>query len=139
MESNNSGITAERKVYLGLFLTTILASVFGWLYAEGWGAFWALSAWLVFVVIPRTAGVRLLGFLYRGFFTPEQVPLTLVNVVLAIFLGCLMYGIDVAFYAALIGVPIVVLTLMVVALEPDVDAQAVPIPVRTDEQPSRRG
>ncbi len=77
---------------------------FGWLYAGGPGAFWALAAWLVFVVLPR-AGIRLLGFLYRECFSPEQVPLTMINITLAIIVGSLLFGIDVAFYAALIGVP----------------------------------
>ncbi|ODT99043.1 MAG: hypothetical protein ABS83_03115 [Rhodospirillales bacterium SCN 65-16] len=85
---------------------------------------------MTFVVIPRTTGMRPFGFIHRNFFVPEQLPWTMVNVVLAILVGCLWIGIDVAFYAALIGVPIVVLMLIVAVLEPDVEAQAIPIPVK---------
>lgn len=48
----------------------------------------------------------------------------MVNLVLAILCGCMFWGIDVAFYTALIGVPIVVLTLTIVALDlaPDADS-----------------
>ncbi|WP_430513787.1 hypothetical protein [Pannonibacter phragmitetus] len=60
---------------------------------------------------------------------PEQLPWTMVNLVQAILVGCLWIGIDVAFYAALIGVPIVVLMLIVAVLEPDIEAQAIAIPV----------
>jgi hypothetical protein len=60
----------------------------------------------------------------------------MVNIVLAILCGCMMWGIDAAFYAALIGVPIVVLTLIVIALDLDPvveeDSSLTPVPVRTN-------
>ncbi|KUL93853.1 hypothetical protein DK26_21505 [Bosea sp. WAO] len=114
--------TARQRIALAL--TSALAPVFGWLYAGEGGAIWAFAAWIVFVVLPRTAGVRLFGFLYASFFTAEQLPWTMINLTLAILIGCLQYGIDVAFYAALIGVPIVVLTLIVIALDLDTAAEA---------------
>jgi len=115
-----------------------MAPVFGWLYAGGWGAVLALLAWLVFYVLPRTTGVRLLGFLYSEFFTEKQLPLTMINITMAIILGTLLFGMDVALYAALVGVPIVVLTLTVVALEPDEEAKSEAIPVTTESKTTRR-
>lgn len=132
--------TAKRRNAFALILTSAIAPVFGWLYAGEAGAFWAFSAWIVFVVLPRVAGVRLLGFLYGSLFTAEQLPWTMINITLAILIGCLQYGIDVAFYAALIGVPIVVLTLIVIALDldPATEAEAALVPVPTGEAPVRK-
>lgn len=124
--------TARQRNAFALTLTSAIAPVFGWLYAGEVGAFWAFAAWIVLVVLPRTAGVRLLGFLYGSFFTAEQLPWTMLNVTLAILLGSMQFGIDVAFYAALIGVPVVVLTLIVIALDLDpveeAEAALVPVP-----------
>ena len=108
---------SRRRVAFAIALTTILAPVFGWLYAGGWGAFFALAVWVMSVMLPRTTDTRVLGFLY-GFVSSENLPLTMVNLVLAIVVGSMALGIDIAFYAALIGVPIVLLTLIVVALDP---------------------
>ncbi len=127
--------SAKRRNAFALALTSAIAPVFGWLYAGQAGAFWAFAAWMTFVVLPRTTGVRPFGFINRNFFLPEQLPWTMVNVVLAILCGSMMWGIDAAFYAALIGVPIVVLTLIVVALdldpvvEADLEPVAIPISV----------
>lgn len=129
MSNNDLPRAARRRKAFALCLTTVLAPVFGALYAGPTGAFWAFAAWMTFVVIPRTTGMRPFGFIHRNFFVPEQLPWTMVNVVLAILVGCLWIGIDVAFYAALIGVPIVVLMLIVAVLEPDVEAQAITVPV----------
>ena len=121
--------TARQRNAFALALTSAIAPVFGWLYAGQAGAFWAFAAWIVLVVLPRTAGVRLLGFLYGSFFTAEQLPWTMLNVTLTILLGSMQFGIDVAFYAALIGVPVVVLTLIVIALDLDPQAEAEAAPV----------
>lgn len=131
--------SATRRVAFALTLTSALAPIFGWLYAGRSGAFWALAAWICFVVLPRTTGIRPLGFIYRNFFLPEQLPWTMVNVVLALLVGSMQFGIDVAFYAALIGVPIVVLTLIVAVLEPDAEAEPQLIPIRANDHPPRRG
>lgn len=133
--------SAKRRNAFALALTSALAPVFGWLYAVQAGAFWAFAAWIAFVVLPRTTGVRPFAFIHRNFFVPEQLPWTMVNIVLAILVGCMMYGIDVAFYAALIGVPIVVLTLIVVALDLDPEAQAEPEPVAVpvSAKPAHKG
>lgn len=122
----------KRRRAFALWLTSAIAPVFGWLYAGEAGAFWALAAWILLVVLPRTTGVRPFGFLYRSFFLPEQLPWTMINLTLAILVGSLLLGIDVAFYAALIGVPIVVLTLVIAALEPDVEAEPVLVPVKAE-------
>ena len=126
--------SAKRRKAFALVLTSALAPVFGGLYAGQTGAFWALAAWIAFVVLPRTTGTRPLGFLYRSFFVPEQLPWTMVNVVLAILLGSMQFGIDVAFYAALIGVPVVVLTLIVTVMEPDVEAEPMPVPMKANSR-----
>jgi hypothetical protein len=128
--------SARRRNAFALWLTSAIAPVFGWLYAGQTGAFWAFAAWVTFVVIPRTTGMRPFGFIHRNFFLPQQLPWTMVNIVLAILCGCMMWGIDAAFYAALIGVPIVVLTLIVIALDLDPvveeDSSLTPVPVRTN-------
>lgn len=129
--------SAKRRNAFALLLTSAIAPVFGWLYAGQAGAFWAFAAWLTFVVLPRTTGIRPFGFIYRNFFLPQQLPWTMVNIVLAVLVGCMMWGIDAAFYAALIGVPIVVLTLIVIALDLDPASEAelepVPAPLSTME------
>ena len=126
-------LSARRRNAFALWLTTAIAPVFGWLYVDQAGAFWAFAAWITFVVIPRTTGMRPFGFIHRNFFLPEQLPWTMINLVLAILCGTMIWGIDAAFYAALIGVPIVVLTLIVIALDldpqPDIDAEPAPVPV----------
>ena len=115
--------SARRRNAFALWLTSAMAPTFGWLYAGPAGAFWAFAAWIAFFVLPRTTGMRPFGFLYRNFFVLEQLPWTMVNLVLAILCGSMMWGIDVAFYAALIGVPIVILTLTVTALDLDPASQ----------------
>jgi hypothetical protein len=137
--------SAKRRNRFALLLTSAIAPVFGGLYAGQTGAFWALAAWIAFVVLPRTTGARPFGFLHRHFFVPEQLPWTMVNIALAILVGCLLFGIDVAFYAALIGVPIVVLTLIVLALDLDpvavaeaaAEPEPVPVPVRAGARPKQ--
>lgn len=137
MTSENNNDDRNRRVAFALVLTTVIAPIFGWLYAGGWGAFWAFLAWVVCVTLPRAAGIHLLKFLY-GFVSADQLPLTMINITLAILVGSMAFGIDVAFYAALIGVPIVVLTLMVIALDPGPDPEAELAPVAIDpKRPNR--
>ncbi len=128
--------SARRRNAFALLLTTAIAPVFGWLYFGQAGAFWAFAAWMTFVVIPRTTGMRPFGFIHRNFFLPEQLPWTMINIVLAILCGTMIWGINAAFYAALIGVPIVVLTLIVIALDLDPaveeDSSLAPVPVRAN-------
>ena len=125
--------SARRRNAFALWLTTAIAPVFGWLYFGQAGVFWAFAAWMTFVVIPRTTGMRPFGFIHRNFFLPEQLPWTMINIVLAVLCGTMIWGINAAFYAALIGVPIVVLTLIVIALDldpqPETAAEPVPVPV----------
>ena len=124
----------DRRRSFGLLLTTVLAPIFGALYAGWTGAIVALAVWLVFVSLPRAFGIHLAKFLY-GFVEPDALPSTMVNFLLAVMVGSLIFGIDVAFYAALIGVSVVVLTLIVMVLEPDTQPEAVPVKVR-DDRPS---
>ncbi|WP_266033100.1 hypothetical protein [Brucella intermedia] len=128
--------SARRRNAFALWLTTAIAPVFGWLYFGQAGAFWAFAAWMTFVVIPRTTGMRPFGIIHRNFFLPEQLPWTMINIVLAVLCGTMIWGINAAFYAALIGVPIVVLTLIVIALDLDPaveeDSSLAPVPVRAN-------
>lgn len=133
MTTDNNNDDRNKRVAFALFVTTIIAPIFGWLYAGAWGAFWAFLAWMVCVTLPRATGIRLLKFLY-GFVSADQLPLTMVNITLAILVGSMAFGIDVAFYAALIGVPIVVLTLMVIALDPGPEPEGELIPVPIDQK-----
>ncbi len=128
--------SARRRNAFALWLTTAIAPVFGWLYFGQAGVFWAFAAWMTFVVIPRTTGMRPFGIIHRNFFLPEQLPWTMINIVLAVLCGTMIWGINAAFYAALIGVPIVVLTLIVIALDLDPaveeDSSLAPVPVRAN-------
>lgn len=64
---------------------------------------------------------RILG----EFFSPARLPTTAVNALLLLTLASVVIGIDVAFYAALAAVPLITLTLVMVAIdssrEPDGD------------------
>lgn len=55
--------------------------------------------------------------LLLGLFTAANLPMTAVNVLLLVVLGCLAIGIEVAFYAALAAVPIMIVALVMVAIE----------------------
>ena len=133
--------SARRRNAFALWLTSAIAPIFGWLYAGQAGAFWAFAAWITFVVLPRTTGIRPFGFIHRNFFVPHQLPWTMVNIVLAVFCGCMIWGIDAAFYAALIAVPIVILTLILIALDldPPVETDREPVPAPVTETSSRKG
>lgn len=52
-----------------------------------------------------------------GFFSAKALPLTAINLLLLITLGCVAIGIEVAFYAALLAVPIGICTMVMVALD----------------------
>lgn len=64
--------------------------------------------------------------------------MTMINITLAIIVGSLQFGMDFAFYAALAGVPIVVLMLVIVALEPDAETPPEAIAVRVDGHGGRK-
>lgn len=122
---------ARRRNTFALWMTTVMAVTFGWLYAGKPGAFCGFALWLGAVVMPRVMDVRPFGFLQRNFMQAEQLPWTAVNVVLATLCGYMIWGIDAPFYVALFGVPVVVLTLTLTALDLD------PQPDITDD-PSRQ-
>lgn len=65
---------------------------------------------------PRALVRRGLG-LVAGFFSAENLPMTAVNALLLLVFGCLAIGIEVAFYAALAAVPVMICTMMMVAVE----------------------
>lgn len=72
------------------------------------------------VVPVSRASLRLLGrvrALLFGLVAPENLPMTAVNALLLLVLGCVGIGIQVAFYAALAAVPVLICTLMMVAVE----------------------
>lgn len=69
---------------------------------------------------PVRAPVALLAHLRRlltGLFSAGNLPMTAVNALLLLLLGCIAIGIQVAFYAALAAVPVLICTLMMVAVE----------------------
>lgn len=71
----------------------------------------------VSVVTPINQAARSGRRFVLGFFTPRNLPGTALNFLLLLTLGCVAIGIEVAFYAALAAVPIMILTLAMVALE----------------------
>ncbi len=68
---------------------------------------------------------RLLRRILDEFFSPARLPTTAVNALLLLTLASVAVGIDVAFYVALAAVPLILLTLVMVAIdssrEPDGD------------------
>lgn len=113
---------AQRRNIFALWLTTAMAITFGWLYAETTGAITAFLLWFAAVVMPRVMDAHPLGFITRNFFQPHQLPWTMVNIVLIMLCGYMIWGIDAPFYMALVGVPIVVLTLTALDLDPQPDS-----------------
>ncbi|MBX3578342.1 MAG: hypothetical protein KF723_14140 [Rhizobiaceae bacterium] len=85
------------------------------------------SAWLrverffkapdVDLATPLVRSIRRFGSFLASGFTPRNLPGTAVNLLLVLVLGCVLIGIEVAFYAALAAVPIMLVTLMMVAIE----------------------
>lgn len=61
--------------------------------------------------------LRRMRDLLAGLFSAENLPMTAVNALLLLLLGCIAIGIKVAFYAALAAVPVLICTLMMVAVE----------------------
>ena len=61
--------------------------------------------------------LRRIRDLLAGLFSAENMPMTAVNALLLLLLGCIAIGIQVAFYAALAAVPVLICTLMMVAVE----------------------
>lgn len=55
--------------------------------------------------------------LLLGLFTSVNLPMTAVNLLLLVVLGCVGIGIEVAFYAALAAVPVMIVALVMVAIE----------------------
>jgi hypothetical protein len=55
--------------------------------------------------------------LLLGLFTSVNLPMTAVNILLLVVLGCVGIGIEVAFYAALAAVPVMIVALVMVAIE----------------------
>ena len=72
---------------------------------------------------PLLRSVRRFASFTASGFTPSNLPGTTLNLllllllVLVLVLGCVLIGIEVAFYAALAAVPIMLVTLMMVAVE----------------------
>lgn len=62
------------------------------------------------------AARRLFGFV-QGFFTPAELPRTAMNGLLLLLVGTLAVGIEVAFYAALVAVPMVICAVLMIAVE----------------------
>jgi hypothetical protein len=58
----------------------------------------------------------------------ENLSMTLANLLLLIVLGCLWYGMEVAFYAALVATPIWLSVLVAVALQASEPDRSIPLP-----------
>lgn len=117
---------------VGAAIWTLLRPLFGLLLLPP-VALIALGASLLILAWERTVGrlsgpavpaalapLRLLGRvrdLLFGLLKPENLPMTSINVLLLLVLGCVAIGIQVAFYAALAAVPVMICTLMMVAVE----------------------
>lgn len=69
------------------------------------------------VVAPLAAFARRSVRFVTDFFRPAHLPGTAANLLLLLTLGCVAVGIEVAFYAALAAVPVMILTFAMVALE----------------------
>lgn len=65
---------------------------------------------------PRRALIALRDLLL-GLLAAENLPMTAVNALLLLVLGCVAIGIQVAFYAALAAVPVLICALMMLAVE----------------------
>ncbi|WGD28836.1 hypothetical protein AncyloWKF20_13660 [Ancylobacter sp. WKF20] len=63
------------------------------------------------------ATLRAWRHLLLGLFTSVNLPMTAVNILLLVVLGCVGIGIEVAFYAALAAVPVMIVALVMVAIE----------------------
>lgn len=66
---------------------------------------------------PLVGGIQSSGRFMAGFFKPAELPRTAVNFLLLLIIGTVAAGIQVAFYAALVAVPIVICVLLMVAVE----------------------
>lgn len=71
--------------------------------------------------------------LLGGLLAADNLPMTAVNALLLLVLGCVLGGIQVAFYVALAAVPVLICALMMLAVEssrePEDEPAAVPVPV----------
>ncbi|WP_421699192.1 hypothetical protein [Ancylobacter sp.] len=71
--------------------------------------------------------------LLGGLLAADNLPMTAVNALLLLVLGCVLGGIQVAFYVALAAVPVLICALMMLAVEssrePEDGPAAVPVPV----------
>ena len=75
------------------------------------------------ITIAPCAALGRLRRLLVGLFAPDVLPLTAVNALLLLVLATVMIGIEVAFYAALAAVPILVVTLAMVAIDASRDPE----------------
>ncbi len=66
----------------------------------------------------RGRGVaRATGAFLRSFARPDVLPLTVANLLMILVIACVLVGIQVAFYVALAAVPVMILTLVMVAID----------------------
>jgi hypothetical protein len=95
-----------------IFAGVVMACTFAWERSFGRIALPALRISLPIADAAR----RLFGFV-RGFFTPAELPRTAVNGLLLLLVATLAVGIEVAFYAALVAVPMVICAVLMIAVE----------------------
>ncbi|MCZ8321034.1 MAG: hypothetical protein O9296_05535 [Novosphingobium sp.] len=89
--------------------------------------------------LPSLPRIRLPGFPSLTWkpiaWTGDVLAMSLANVLLLIVLGCLVIGMEVAFYAALVATPIWLVVLMFVALDGTVPDRSIDLPADHDHQP----
>lgn len=76
---------------------------------------------------PRRRGRRPSTF-FHGFGAPDNLAMLVGNLVLLLIIGCILFGIDVAFYAALVATPVWLLALMLIAIQGSNPNEPVPVP-----------
>lgn len=95
-----------------LFALTVMIALWVWQRSLG-----RLTMPAISFTRPLAGSLRKVSGFMGGFFTPSELPRTAVNFLLVLILGTVAAGIQVAFYAALVAVPIVICALLMVAVE----------------------
>lgn len=78
------------------------------------------------ISVPLGAALGRIWRLLVGLFAPEALPLTALNALLLLVLATVALGIEVAFYAALAAVPILIVALAMVAIDSSRDPEEAP-------------
>jgi len=125
--SNGAAIAASRQSLLEFLRPILGALLLPLVFLVTVPAVAVHSAWLrverflkpsdIKLGTPLLRSVRRFASFTASGFTPSNLPGTTLNLLLVLVLGCVLIGIEVAFYAALAAVPIMLVTLLMVAVE----------------------